>query len=137
MSIRSNKARADRLVREVHAERRARREHLARARGIFERRLSSPGGLAVCFGLGALTGLRLGRRSRSRDHDHDPDRAGDDDEQGLFARLLDSPVGNIAVRLATATLLRSILTSPAPGAGEAGEESGSAAAEMAGDGAGY
>jgi len=111
MGIRSNKALADRLVGEVEAERRARREHIARAKNIFGRRVGSPAGLAVCFGAGAVTGLRLGRGPASRATYRRPEEAdGEGEEGGFLQRMTDSPLGNIVMRLAAATLVRYVLT---------------------------
>ena len=121
MSIRSNKARADRLVREYLAARSARREHGARAKSIFLGRLSSPGGLALCFGAGAVAGLRLGRTDPSGAERYDgmPE---DGQEKGAFQRFSESPVGNIALRLAAATIVRYVLAGGGDeGAGEAGQ----------------
>jgi hypothetical protein len=120
MSIRSNKARADRLAGDAESERRARRAHIARARHIFERRLGSPVGLAACFGAGAVAGVRLGREPERRP----ADSGGSEDEQaGFIERLNDSPLGSIVIRLAAATLVRYLLTPSAPGDdGAAGEE---------------
>lgn len=121
MSIRRNKARAERLVREADAERRARREHLARARDIFGRRLGSPAGLAVCFGAGAIAGLRFGREPLRGPADRD-ENGGDRQEGGFLERMNDTAIGNILIRLAAATLVRYMLT-PSPRAdGVEGEE---------------
>jgi hypothetical protein len=131
MNIRSNKARADRLASEVDAERRARREHLARARNIFNRRLGSPAGLAVCFGAGAVTGLHLGRAPEPRSAQRaengygDGDGDGDGEQEGFLKRMTDSPLGNIAIRLAAASLVRYVLISDQGDGGDAADAAGS------------
>lgn len=112
MSIRSNKARADRLAGEVEAERRARREHLARARDIFGRRLGSPAGLAACFGAGAVAGLRLGRETGPRPAHRAVEGHGDGDDAGFLERMSNSLLGSIVIRLAAATLVRYMMVSP-------------------------
>lgn len=124
MSIRNNKARADRLAAEVAAERRARKEHLARARDIFGRRLSSPAGLAACFGAGAVAGLRKGRPEPGPAHGGGDGEDGE--EEGFLQRMGDSTIGNIVIRLAAATLVRYMLTSSGHG-DDAGTETGTAA----------
>lgn len=124
MNIRSNKARADRLAGEVDAERRARREHLARARKIFNRRLGSPAGLAVCFGAGAITGLRLGRAPEPRSAQSAPNGDGGDDQEGFLKRMSDSQLGNIAIRLAAASLVRYVLISDQGHGGDAADAAG-------------
>lgn len=108
MSIRGNKARADRLVEEVLAERRARRAHSAQAKAIFLRRLGSPAGLAACFGAGALAGLRFGEGGSSEppERRHLSDRG----QKGFLDGFLASPLGNVAVRLAAATVVRYMFT---------------------------
>lgn len=129
MSLRDNKARADRLVRQAQAERLARREHVARAAGIFRRRLGSPRGLALSFAAGAVTGLRLRRREARADARRAAAEGEDGRQEGFLGRLLDNPVASIGLRLATATIVRSIF---APGAAEGG-----GADIDAGDAAGY
>lgn len=129
MSIRNNKARADRLAAEVEAERRARREHLTRARDIFGRRLSSPAGLAACFGAGAVAGLRGDRPEPGPAHGGDGE---DGEEKGFLQRMGDSTIGNIMIRLAAATLVRYMLTSSAHGDDSGtGADAGSGPEDMA------
>lgn len=128
MSIRSNKARADRLAEEVMAVRRARRAHSARAKAIFLRRLGSPGGLAACFGAGAVAGLRLGESESDESAGRDGDRRAGGAQGSRLERFADSPVGNIAVRLAAATLVQYLLTSASDGTG--GEAAGEPAPDV-------
>jgi hypothetical protein len=122
MNIRSNKVRADRLASEVNAERKARREHLAQARDIFNRRLGSPAGLAVCFGAGAVTGLHLGRAPEPRSSAQRAENGdGDGEQEGFLTRMTDSPLGNIAIRLAAASLVRYVLISDQGDSGHAAD----------------
>jgi hypothetical protein len=125
MNIRSNKVRADRLASEVNAERKARREHLAQARDIFNRRLGSPAGLAVCFGAGAVTGLHLGRAPEPRSAQRAENGYGDGEQEGFLKRMTDSPLGNIAIRLAAASLVRYVLISDQGDGGDAADAAGS------------
>jgi hypothetical protein len=125
MNIRSNKVRADRLASEVNAERKARREHLAQARDIFNRRLGSPAGLAVCFGAGAVTGLHLGRAPEPRSAQRAENGDGDGEQEGVLTRMTDSPLGNIAIRLAAASLVRYVLISDQGDGGDAADAAGS------------
>jgi hypothetical protein len=123
MSIRTDKARVARLAREVDTLRRARREHLSRARDIVERRLGSPAGLAVCFGAGAVAGLRFGGVSGPGSGDRAAVRDGDRAGAGFLEHMNDTAIGNIMIRLAAATLVRYMLTSSVHANGaEAGEE---------------
>lgn len=107
MSIRSKKAAADRLVREVEAQRQSRKQHSRKALSILRDRIASPKGLAVCFGLGAAAGYRTnghpGRRTE-----------GGAKEDGFLKRAVDGPVGGIALRLAAATIVRALMQPPSP-----------------------
>jgi hypothetical protein len=126
MNIRSNQVRADRLASEVNAARKARREHLAQARDIFNRRLGSPAGLAVCFGAGAVTGLHLGRAPEPRSSAQRAENGdGDGEQEGFLTRMTDSPLGNIAIRLAAASLVRYVLISDQGDGGDAADAAGS------------
>ena len=129
MSIRGNQARADRLVEEFLAERRARRQHGARAKAIFLRRLSSPGGLAICFVAGAATGLRAGHRAQA-EGGWDGEEPRNGAEKGYLQRISESPAGNIVLRLAAATLVRYVLAGG--GGGDTGDSAGSAAPDAGG-----
>jgi hypothetical protein len=132
VSIRDNKARADRLVEEVLAERRARRAHSAQAKEIFLRRLGSPGGLAACFGAGAVAGFRFGEAGTTEEVDRrGGDRRDDGSQAGFLERFAEGPIGNIAVRLAAATVVRYMLM---PHGGDGGGAAGEPAADVAAPG---
>ncbi len=111
MSIRRKKAWADQLLREAEEQRHSRNCHAARALDIARQRIASPTGLAICFGAGALTGYGARRRveQSSEQSEHNRD--------GWFRRTMSGPVGDIAVRLATASLVNTLMNSIGPGEG--------------------
>jgi hypothetical protein len=113
MSIRRNRAIADSLYREAEAQRSARREHLSNAMCIVRRRIGSPLGLSACFGAGALMGWRSGKTT-----DDAPARTGED--QSLLQRMLDGPVGQVALRLGAAAVIQSLFHPDSPMPGDAG-----------------
>lgn len=125
---------ADRLVREALADRRARQAHLVRARRIVEQRLASPRGLALCFGVGAVAGLRLGR-SNGR---WETGRAGGGDEaerteKGRLRGILEGPIGFFAARLAAATIVETVRSRLGSSAGH-GDAADAAPEEVEGAG---
>jgi hypothetical protein len=99
MGIRTKKARVDQLVREAESQRLARNEHAGNALDLVRRRVSSPLGLAVSFGAGAAIGYR--RRPPQQDDNGDRD--------SWVRRIVDGPVGHIAIRIATATMVNAMM----------------------------
>jgi hypothetical protein len=99
MGIRRKKARVDQLVREAESQRLARDQHAGNALDLVRRRVSSPLGLAVSFGAGAAIGYR--RRPPQLDDNGDRD--------SWVQRIVDGPVGHIAIRIATATMANAIM----------------------------
>ncbi|HEX7719193.1 MAG TPA: hypothetical protein VF389_05255, partial [Woeseiaceae bacterium] len=118
MNIRKKKAQADQLLREAEEQRLSRNRHVARALDIARQRIGSPVGLAVCFGAGALTGYGARRKAeQSYEQSSEP-------QNGWIRRAMDGPVGDIAVRLATASLINALMNSLGPGEGTADEAAG-------------
>ena len=115
MNIRKKKAQADQLLREAEVQRLSRNRHAARALDIARQRIGSPVGLAVCFGAGALTGYGT-RRKAERSHQQSSEQ-----HDGWLRRAMDGPVGDIAVRLATASLINALMNSLGPGEGSTDE----------------
>ncbi|HEX7718735.1 MAG TPA: hypothetical protein VF389_02915 [Woeseiaceae bacterium] len=115
MNIRKKKAQADQLLREAEEQRLSRNRHAARALDIARQRIGSPIGLAVCFGAGALTGYGA-RRKAERSHQESYEQS-NEQRDGWIRRAMDGPVGDIAVRLATASLINALMNSLGPGEG--------------------
>lgn len=107
MSIRSLKQRADKLACRADDLRVERNNRTERSLAIVRRRVGSPVGLAVCFGVGVAAGSRLNNRKP------DAKRATGD---GVASQLLHGPVGAAAIKLATAFLAGSILKGDEPAA---------------------
>lgn len=114
MSIGKKKARADQLLREAEAQRDSRNRHAAKALDIARQRIASPVGLAVCFCAGALTGFGARRRSEPSCERSDED-AENQNRGGWIRRAIEGPVGDIAVRLATVSLVNTLMNSLGPG----------------------
>lgn len=112
MSIRNKRRAADRLVQQFETERRIRKRHTANAMAIVRRRITSPAGLALCFGAGAVVGYRGADHRTARCHDQD---------DGFLRRVAEGPLGSILLRLAAATIVRAMLHLPG------GEDGGDAA----------
>lgn len=112
MSIRKKKAHADQLLHEAEAQRLSRNRHAARALDIARERIASPVGLAICFGAGALTGYGT-RRGAEQSHDQSDNQ----NQDGWLRQAMAGPLGDIAVRLATASLVNTLMNSLGPGEG--------------------
>jgi hypothetical protein len=112
MSIRKQKEHADQLLREAEVQRQLRNRHATRALDIARQRIGSPVGLAICFGAGALTGYGV-RRNAEQSYEQSEDTNHD----GWFRRTMEGPFGDIAVRLATASLVNALMNSLEPGDG--------------------
>lgn len=97
MKVLALKRRADTLAEEAHACRAASRAHARRSLLIVRRRVGSPAGLAICFSLGFLAGLRRKTRSSPREK-----ATGVRREEGGFARLVSGPVGEAVLKLVSA-----------------------------------
>lgn len=102
MSIRSQKKKADELMRVAEEERAARDLHLDRSLTMIEGKIITPAGLAACFGAGVALGLLTGR-----------DSAGDDgDEQEGAREAKEKGGGNladIAIKLASAMIVNALV----------------------------
>ena len=116
MSIRKKKEQADQLLREAEQLRHSRNRHTAKALDIARQRIASPVGLAICFGAGALTGYSARRRAE-RSYERSYEQFDEHDRDGWFRRTMEGPVGDIAVRLATASLVNALMNSLGPGEG--------------------
>lgn len=122
MNIRKKKAQADQLLREAEAQRHSRNRHAAKALDIVRQRIGSPVGLAVCFGAGALTGYGTRRKAdRSHEQWYEQSNEQQHDHDGWIRRAIDGPVGDIAVRLATASLINALMNSLGRGEGSTDE----------------
>lgn len=64
MRIGSLRKRADALSEDAWQHRRMLREHARRSFAIFRRRLGTTGGIAICFSLGFLVGLRQSEKKK-------------------------------------------------------------------------
>lgn len=113
MGIRKKKARVDQLVSEAESQRLARDQHVGNAWDLIRRRVSSPLGLTVSFGVGAAMGYR--RRPPQQDDNGDGD--------SWVRRIAEGPAGQIAIRIATATMVSAMMK-----AIRSGDESNSDAA---------
>lgn len=116
MSIRKQKEQADQLLREAEVQRQSRNRHAARALDIARQRIGSPVGLAICFGAGALTGYGV-RRKAEQSYEHWSEQDDDPNRDGWFRRTMEGPVGDIALRLATASLVNALMNSLGPDEG--------------------
>jgi hypothetical protein len=93
VSIKNLRERADRLASEARSLRLERDRRAAESLDLARRRISSPAGLALCFGAGFAVGHRSPKRAAHGSGDGVAKQA---------ARLLERPLGAAAVKLAVA-----------------------------------
>ena len=102
---------ADALAEDAWTERREYQEHTARALAIVRRRVGSTAGLAISFSLGFMAGSGTAPRDSNG-----KDRGGAGGEQhdsgqrrGLAYQLANGPLGESAIKLASALVAGSLM----------------------------
>lgn len=106
MSIRSLKRRADILANDASHLRTERNRRAARCLATVRRRVASPVGLAVCFGVGVVAGSRANQRDSKESRP---------DGNGIANQVLSGPLGTAAVKLASAFIAASFMPPRPPG----------------------
>lgn len=110
MRIGRLKRRADELVTQARSDRRQFKSHAEQALAIVRRRMGSTAGLAVCFSLGFMAGIRPADGRSADAGSNRSDGAGSKGRRPTFMlRLVQGPVGEAAMKLGMALLTRSLM----------------------------
>jgi hypothetical protein len=113
MKIARLKRKADAVAADARAKRLEYRAHAARSVALVRRRVGSPAGLAISFSIGFIAGTGSSSRRASTPHTstHDGDR-------GITNKPAHGPVGESAIKLATALAAHSLMKFIEEGRGE-------------------
>jgi hypothetical protein len=105
------KRRADVLAEDAWTERREYKEHASKSLCILRRRVGSTAGLAISFSLGFMTGSGTDARKDKGNHrgEYDREHGGAGKDKGITHQLVHGPLGDSAIKLASAVVARSLM----------------------------